>query len=396
VAEYFDLDPVIVRIAAVVLLFSGPGFFAYVLAWIFVPAEPGGPRETKARISFGRHDRGAQVFGIILVALAVSLIWGDWWGPGRHIVFPLALMALGAWLLLRHDEERPAGGADLRTAPPPAPPEPSPVGDLGAEPRDPMAAWGPDPGDTTVVDVLSSEPTETGGADHGGSRDEPPTAADVPAAPEPPAQPLASMTQLRRRRILGPIVFGSLLIWAGLAWLADVSVQTGLAGGLLILGVGFVLGAFVGGSKVLILPAFLMGVALAVTSVLDIPLAGPVGTQHWTPGAVAEVSSTYELSVGEGTLDLTAVPLRPSDHLVIDASVGVGHLLVIVPDDAAVGISTDVGAGDALVLEDDQNGVGVHTDHHLHGDQGRIDLHLQMGIGQVEVQRARSTAARRS
>ena len=34
----------------------------------------------------------------------------------------------------------------------------------------------------------------------------------------------------RRRRVLGPIVFGALLVWAGLAWLAGVSLETRLAG----------------------------------------------------------------------------------------------------------------------------------------------------------------------
>ncbi|MGQ0832286.1 MAG: PspC domain-containing protein, partial [Microthrixaceae bacterium] len=33
VAEYFNIDPVIVRIATVVLAFSGTGLFAYLLAW---------------------------------------------------------------------------------------------------------------------------------------------------------------------------------------------------------------------------------------------------------------------------------------------------------------------------------------------------------------------------
>ncbi len=34
--EYFDIDPVIVRILFIV---SGVGFFAYILLWIFVPDE---------------------------------------------------------------------------------------------------------------------------------------------------------------------------------------------------------------------------------------------------------------------------------------------------------------------------------------------------------------------
>jgi len=41
-AEYFAIDPVIVRIIAFILLLPGglPGFVPYVILWIVVPEEP--------------------------------------------------------------------------------------------------------------------------------------------------------------------------------------------------------------------------------------------------------------------------------------------------------------------------------------------------------------------
>lgn len=41
-AEYFNIDPVIVRIIAVILLLPGglPGFLPYVILWIVVPEKP--------------------------------------------------------------------------------------------------------------------------------------------------------------------------------------------------------------------------------------------------------------------------------------------------------------------------------------------------------------------
>ena len=103
VAEYFNVDPVIVRIAAVVLAFSGPGLGAYILAWIFVPEAHGPIPYGAPQAPIDRKDRGTQIFGIVLLALAVSLIWGDWWSPARRWMFPLGLIALGGWLLLRRD-----------------------------------------------------------------------------------------------------------------------------------------------------------------------------------------------------------------------------------------------------------------------------------------------------
>jgi phage shock protein C len=43
IAEYFNIDPVIVRIIAVLLLLPGglPGFVPYVILWIIVPKKPG-------------------------------------------------------------------------------------------------------------------------------------------------------------------------------------------------------------------------------------------------------------------------------------------------------------------------------------------------------------------
>ncbi len=41
-AEYFNIDPVIVRILFVILLLPGglPGFLPYVILWIIVPEKP--------------------------------------------------------------------------------------------------------------------------------------------------------------------------------------------------------------------------------------------------------------------------------------------------------------------------------------------------------------------
>jgi phage shock protein PspC (stress-responsive transcriptional regulator) len=40
VAEYFDIDPVLVRLVFFGLIFSGAFILAYIAAWIFVPLTP--------------------------------------------------------------------------------------------------------------------------------------------------------------------------------------------------------------------------------------------------------------------------------------------------------------------------------------------------------------------
>jgi len=41
IAEYFDIDPIIVRLITLILVLSaGGGLVAYIIAWIVVPEEP--------------------------------------------------------------------------------------------------------------------------------------------------------------------------------------------------------------------------------------------------------------------------------------------------------------------------------------------------------------------
>jgi len=40
-AEYFDIDPIIIRLITLILVLSaGAGLIAYIIAWIVVPKEP--------------------------------------------------------------------------------------------------------------------------------------------------------------------------------------------------------------------------------------------------------------------------------------------------------------------------------------------------------------------
>ena len=412
VAEYFNVDPVIVRIATVVLAFSGPGVFAYVLAWIFVPeAKDPSSYPFDGRPS-DRRDRGAQIFGIVLLALSVSILWGGWWSPARRWMFPLGLMALGAWLLLRRDKDGDAGGEVPAGGPSPAPTPWTPpassvrTGAAGAPDASPSEEASDsdhsDSGheatttDTTATDATfadaaldtGTEPTTmVGWTTDGGGAGPPPWEPGAATFGPPPESPEVQSAARRRRRLVFPIVMGALLLWSGLGFLTGVGLQTSLAVALCIVGVGFVLGAFVGGSKALIVPAFLVGIALLVTSVVDIPLSGPVGDRTWVPQTIGQVDDRYELSIGEGVLDLTHLSVADGDVLDIVASVGIGHLVIDVPDGVTLELSADVSAGDIAFLGQSNSGVGVAVHRTFTGDAtaGTIRLDLTAGLGQIEV-----------
>jgi phage shock protein C len=52
IAEYFNIDPVIVRIIAVILLLPGglPGLLPYIILWIVVPEDTVRPKTTRRKV----------------------------------------------------------------------------------------------------------------------------------------------------------------------------------------------------------------------------------------------------------------------------------------------------------------------------------------------------------
>ena len=40
IGEYFDIDPVIIRLIWILFLFIGAGIIAYIIAWIVIPRSP--------------------------------------------------------------------------------------------------------------------------------------------------------------------------------------------------------------------------------------------------------------------------------------------------------------------------------------------------------------------
>jgi phage shock protein PspC (stress-responsive transcriptional regulator) len=113
IAKYFAIDPVIVRVATVALIFlGGAGIVAYIAALLLIPNEgEGGAPPQPPR-------RAVAVVGTILLvcAIGVALPFHGWWGGGWSLL-PLGLVAIAGLLVWRlATGERPQGdaGAVLR------------------------------------------------------------------------------------------------------------------------------------------------------------------------------------------------------------------------------------------------------------------------------------------
>lgn len=118
---------------------------------------------------------------------------------------------------------------------------------------------------------------------------------------------------------------------------------------------------------------------IAAFAWFDVSLNDGVGQKTYTPAVVA---SDYKLGIGDLKLDLTQD--TSTTPKTVHARVGIGHLEVIVPQDAAVSVDAKVKAGDADILGRHDDGTHVHV---VTGQGGRYDIVAKVGAGHVEVVR---------
>jgi hypothetical protein len=167
-----------------------------------------------------------------------------------------------------------------------------------------------------------------------------------------------------------------------------LSLAQQLAIPLTVLGLGLLVGGWWGRAWSLIPVAALLVPVVAVAGYLTVPLDGGTGTRVYRAATLAELQPGYHLGVGKLTVDLSKLPLR-GDGASLRASVGVGQLVVVVPDGVQVTVDGHAGLGevDAFRHVDDGSRVDSHVvDGSAAG--GRLDLDVAVGIGQVRVDHA--------
>jgi phage shock protein C len=133
-AEYFNVDVVLVRLLWVISIFAGGGgVLAYIIAWIVIPEEnrenerfmdtgegyettsgswEDAPEDTPKDENVYREKQEAGLrrqrnFGLLLIGLGILFLIRQFFGFFFHYFWPLLLVALGMFLLLR--ERRDAG-----------------------------------------------------------------------------------------------------------------------------------------------------------------------------------------------------------------------------------------------------------------------------------------------
>ena len=208
-----------------------------------------------------------------------------------------------------------------------------------------------------------------------------------PPAPAPPVPPAPRA---------GRLVAGILLVLLGTGWLLEVLGVTEfpwdvvLPAALILVGIALLVVATRGGSQAgLITTGIVLTILLLLGTAFDLPFGGGIGERYEHPTTVEGLGSEYRLGVGRLTLDLTAIDLDryATTHPIpaVHARVGVGQLVVIVPDGALISAVGRAGLGSVQIFDEEDSGFDAGVD--AGGQRGGVDLELtvSVGLGNVEV-----------
>jgi hypothetical protein len=197
-----------------------------------------------------------------------------------------------------------------------------------------------------------------------------------------------------RRRGLGNVVVGAVLVLLGIGWLlealdvADVPWRAMLPAALIVVGGVLVVGARTGRHGGIIALGVILTVAIALASaievLIDIPITGGVGEQVERVTGAPEPE--YRWALGTMTVDLRDADISELGSS-MEASVVIGELVVIVPAGVALDIEARSGIGVVDVLGNESAGIGADVDLVAEGSRGKLVLKLDVAMGRVEVRR---------
>jgi phage shock protein PspC (stress-responsive transcriptional regulator) len=338
-ARHLDIDPIILRVAFVVLVFfGGSGLLLYGACWLLLP------EDGAERAPLGLDDRNRSVALVVVGAISGLLLLGDSIGQ-FDFPWPLVLIALVALLVLVFlDRDR-----HPRPTAPPIPHVPDPVTGGFA----PAA-----PGTTLVI---------------------PPSYRPAPRNP--------------RRR--GPVLFWFTLALAALgigvlgifdlagAPVADPAYPAMVVG---VCGVMLIVGAVYGRAGGLILIGLLASVGLLGATIAQEVDGGDI-TRH--PITAADVPTSLDTSAGEIILDLSDVQdLAALDGKEVKLNADFGRIAVIVPAGLTVHVDANVdGPGHLELFGDERGGFGIDdvVRHDAGAGAPELSIEADVSVGEIKV-----------
>ncbi len=335
-ADYFNIDPTLVRVAfAVSLAIGGVGVFAYLVLLALVPVE-GDPDQPAPPVTGRRRTvaiGGTVLVGVLLFVASISGGSGTSWlfGFGPGVLFGILLWVLVAaglfWAVGK--AARPGDASPDGASHPEKVPAAQPTGSFAPSPSQvpPAAAAVAGREEQTETEVLESSTAET------------------EVLPDSAAGAASST----------PSTFGKVMTWLAIAFagfvllsiLAAISFGvTALFGAIpaavLVVGCGIGVVALALSDRpqlALWTTAAAVAVALpmAVVSIASLEIEGDWGEINEQPGSAFEIPAEgYQMAAGALKVDLRDFPFRKGKTVELNTDSGFGATSVIVPDDVCV------------------------------------------------------------
>ena len=225
-----------------------------------------------------------------------------------------------------------------------------------------------------------------------------PDGEDLASAVPPPPAVVAAPPAPRERSYLGRVFVGVAVLALGLLGLLDEVIPgfhpdfhqyVALAMG--VIGIGVVVGAWFGRPAglvilgVVLLPVLLLS-RLAAAGGADLTSIefSSAGQVIHRPASVEDIRESYELGVGGLIIDLRDVDFA-GRTVTMAAEVGIGELVVRLPEGVAADVNGEVAMGSLEVGDWDRGGIGVEADLRLEGLGGTLVLDSEVGIGVIEI-----------
>jgi phage shock protein PspC (stress-responsive transcriptional regulator) len=346
-ARHLDIDPVILRVAFVVLVFfGGAGVIAYGLCWLLLP-EDGNPRRP---LGLDERNRGVALVGVgVLAGLALlsDTFGNDFFPWPVAIVIGLVVFVVVGVL----DRDR-----KVTPSAPPVPHAPDPV-----------------------------------------------SGQFVPAAPGTNVTPPPAYRQAPRNpRKRGPILFFFTLALAvlgigvlGILDLAGAPVADAAYPALVVAvcGVMLLVGAFYGRAGGIIIVGLLASIALLGATAAQEVDGGDI---RRNPSFAADVPRDLDTGAGEIVLDLRDVQdLAALDGAEIDLESTFGRIEVILPPGVSAQIDAEVhGGGHIELFDSERDGFGVSDQLSHSGGVGapQITIEADVTFGEIQVHTERAAA----
>ncbi|MFI5713566.1 PspC domain-containing protein [Kribbella sp. NPDC051620] len=423
-----NVDPVLIRVVMAVLILSGPGIIFYIAAWMLMPDE--GSDRSAAQGVLGDRVRPDHpwlwpvVIGVCVFS-AIALMSS--FNFGKLVPGPLVVLGL-LWLFVfrrkgrsnwghrnaawgertaeraqrtveraqRHAERHihRAGhhgqwaqqAAQWSAANRPPTPQAGQTDQTGQTASQAPAAGQPSAATQRPQDRVTEpvQPVWTEDDPLGLYVDEPPAGAT--AATWTPATP-----PVKGYRGVKPVVVLLSAAAIAIAWMAGVPTTTMLVIGLATLGLGMLVGGFLGKTIGLLPLGILLALGITASTVFptvprDIASVNFVATPK---DSIDAVSTTYRFDAGSVKLDLTKAVFKPGAKVFVEG--GVGEVVVKLPPNVDVTgtVKADTGQVDAFGKVK-----GGHTADMAVSDLGVdgkvspqsvvLDLHLKLGSIKVE------------